>query len=204
MSEATRYPLVWPMRWPRTPPANRRVANFGTKERGDYKRQMTPATATQRLMRELDLLRADRDHAVLSTNLVVRLDGLPRSDQPEPRDPGVALYFKVSSADRALASDRWTRVADNITALAAHINAIRAVGRYGVGTLEQAFAGYTALPPSAEDWTIVLMVAQTATREEIQAAYRQLAAIHHPDKGGRAEDMARLTAARDRALSQLR
>jgi hypothetical protein len=33
-------------------------------------------------------------------------------------------------------------VADNIAAIAAHIDAIRRQDRYGVGTLDQAFAGY--------------------------------------------------------------
>jgi hypothetical protein len=161
---------------------------------------MTAATATDRLVRELDLLRADTNRAVLSTNIALRLDGRPRSDQTEPTDPGAAVYFTVDGKDRALACDKWRRVADNIAAIAAHIEAIRAIARYGVGTLEQAFAGYTALPPTAEDWSIVLMVPTSATRADIQAAYRQLAAIHHPDRGGRHEDMARLTAARDRAL----
>jgi hypothetical protein len=199
---ATRWPLTWPAGWARTPRAQRLRATFGTKQHGDYKRAMTPSPACDRLMRELELLKADLNRAILSTNLVVRLDGFPRSDQAEPADSGAAVYFRVGGKDRALACDKWLRVADNIAAIAAHVGVIRAVARYGVGTLEQAFAGYTALPPTAEDWAIVLMVSKDATREQIISAYRQLAALHHPDKGGRHEDMARITAARDRALER--
>jgi len=45
-------------------------------------------------------------------------------------------------------------VSDNIAAIAAHIEALRAQERYGVGTIEQAFAGYSAL--EHRTWQIVL------------------------------------------------
>lgn len=57
-----------------------------------------------------------------------------------------------------------------------------------------------ALPPTSEDWPIVLCVSAAATRDDILLAHRRLAAIHHPDKGGRSEDMAKINSARDLAL----
>jgi hypothetical protein len=192
----------------RTPYAQRKVANFSrriTKQSGNdpqnsytVSEKLTVAQALDRLQGELRRLYAQR--VIVSTNVPTRIDGLPYSNAREPEDPGVAVYFLLKNAPRVLACDRWKRVADNIAAIAGHIDALRAQERYGVGTLEQAFAGYAALPPTADDWAIVLGVKQTATREEIIAAHRKLATEHHPDKGGRLEDMARINAARDLAL----
>lgn len=124
---------------------------------------------------------------------------MPRSGQPEPTDPGAAVYFKLKGKPRCLACDKWARVADNIAALAQHIDALRRIERYGVGTMEQAFAGYAALPPSPSDWWIVLGVPQEATDAQIDDAYRQLARKSHPDAGGSHSEMARINAARDAA-----
>lgn len=198
---ATRYPLSWPDGWERTKPYQRKRAAFGSKEHGRMKQQLSVAGSLGRLSGELGRLGARSE--LLSTNLDVRLDGLPRSGQAEPQDPGAAVWFWLKKKPLCLACDRWDRVADNIAAIAQHIDALRRIDRYGVGSIEQAFAGYVALPPTAEDWAIVLMVKKDASRDEIIAAYRQLAMIHHPDKGGRHEDMARITAARDRALERL-
>jgi curved DNA-binding protein CbpA len=48
----------------------------------------------------------------------------------------------------------------------------------------------------------VLGVSATATPDEINSAHRKLAHTHHPDKGGRFEDMARINEARDLALKR--
>ncbi len=207
----TRYPLSWPRGWPRA--SVRRRANFSKHETvfagersadgslASWKksRALSVSDAARRLEAELERLGAT--DAVLSTNQEVRLDGTPRSDRREPFDVGAAVYF-TSNEGKALcfACDKWDRVADNIAAMAQHIDALRRIGRYGVGSLAQALAGYSALPPTAEDWAIVLMIAPEATRAEILAAHRQLASIHHPDRGGRAEDMAKINEARDNAL----
>ena len=147
---ATRFPLSWPDGWPRTKAGQRRRAAFGTKEPGDYKRPLSVAQAIDRLSGELYRLGAR--HELLSTNLDIRLDGLPRSGQAEPEDRGAAVWFRLKDNPRCLACDRWDRVADNIAALAHHIDAMRRMDRYGVGNLEQAFAGYVALPAKATDW----------------------------------------------------
>ncbi len=212
---ARRYPLSWPTGWKRTPPAERQRANFGKSKVEAYverhydgrppetrtrtrKAPLSSADAAARLENELERLGVT--DAKLSTSQKLRLDGTPRSDLSEPADVGAAVYFTLNGKPRCLACDRWTRVADNIAAIAQHIDALRRIERYGVGTMEQAFAGYAALPATGEDWPIVLGVAPTATAAEIVAAHRRLAAEHHPDKGGRSEDMARINHARDLAL----
>lgn len=191
------HPLQWPAGWPRA--KWRQRATFGTtqRSRAGYKEALTVAEARARLSDQLDSLGAR--YVTLSTNLELRLDGAPRSGQSEPSDPGVACYFQIKGRDTVLACDKWDRVADNIAAVAKHIEALRGQERWGVGTAEQAFAGYQALPEPEQYWQ-VLGIRANATVEEIKAAYRQKAPAAHPDSGGSNGAMARLNAARDAAL----
>ena len=186
------YPLQWPVGWPRT--KTRTTARFGQKDARGWHRQATIATARERLQGQLDLLRAG--NPVLSTNVELRLDGQPRSDRTDPADPGVAVYFTLRGKPTTLACDRWDRVADNIVALAKHIEALRGMDRWGVGTADQVFAGYQSLP-APEQWWQVLGIDQGATVEVIDAAWRAKARDAHPDRGGTDAAMARLNAARD-------
>jgi hypothetical protein len=82
------YPLQWPQGRPRT--ASPRTGRFSkttrTRQGWDQKVELTVADAVGRLQDEIDRLGARQ--YVLSTNLELRLDGLPRSSQAEPRDPG--------------------------------------------------------------------------------------------------------------------
>lgn len=196
-----RYPLSWPAGWPRTAAHHRKPAPFNKKVGWETK-NLSVADATQRLQRELELLRAD-DY-LLSTNMELRLDGLPRSDRLPPADPGAAIYFRLKGKDTALACDKWNRVADNIAALAKHIEALRGIDRWGVGSVAQAFAGYQALP-SPEQWWQVLGFASgnVVDRDAIEAAYRRLAREAHPDTGGSHAAMSRLNAARDQGLKEI-
>jgi len=128
---------------------------------------------------------------ILSTNVRLRLDGKPYSAQAQPSDTGAAVYFKLNGKPISLACDRWDRVEDNVWAIAKHIEALRAQDRWGVGSIERAFRGYTALPgigeSSASDWWRVLGVPVNAEPDQVKQAYRVLAAKHHPDAGGHAE-----------------
>jgi len=211
-----RFPLAWPMNWKRTPPAERKRARCErTVTDRSYaapgqtptvsKRQvpLTIATALDRLEGELRRLGA-AEPIILSTNVPLSMRGLPLSTEREPSDPGVAVYLTLQRKELVFACDRWDRVADNIAAVAQHIDALRRIERYGVGRLEQAFAGYAALPPAADDWRQVLGVGEYATIEQVNAAFLELAKQLHPDVGGTHEAMARLTAARDLAVRVLR
>lgn len=195
-----RYPLSWPAGWPRV--RWRQEAKFGTGTSGGGKRKATVAEAINRLQGELDRLGAQA--VVLSTNVELRLDGLPRSDRAPPADPGVAIYFKLKGRDIALACDKWDRVPDNVIALAKHIEAMRGMDRWGVGSVEQAFRGYEALPAPDPWWVTLGLDGPTRSREEISAAYRRVSSLAHPDRPGGSHDrMARVNAARDEALGQL-
>jgi hypothetical protein len=113
------YPLQWPQGWKRA--SWRQRAAFGQQGARGWKEALTVAKARQRLSDELDRLGAT--YVTLSTNIELRLDGQPRSNQAEPGDPGVAAYFRLGGKQIALACDKWDRVADNIAALAKHIEA---------------------------------------------------------------------------------
>lgn len=223
MTDATRYPLSWPTGWPRTPAGKRERSDFSETAMVDRRvwnsearrtetvqkkgtKRVTMPTARDRLTDQLARLEAK--DSLLSTNVELTSYGMPRAGRTEPSDPGVAVYFQLHGKDRVLACDRWATVAENIAALAAHIDAIRRVDRYGVGTLDQAFAGYDALPPPGADnrppWRKVLEVPEPATTDAVQAAYRAKARQFHPDiAGGSHEAMAMLNEARDAALREL-
>lgn len=196
MSAAERFPLSWPAGWKRTDRYKRKRAPF--RSRGAALSMMG---AIQRLSGELSRIGAGGE--ILSTNVATRLDGLPRSGQAEPDDPGAAVYFTLKGKPRCLACDAWDRAADNVAAIAQHIDALRRIDRYGVGTMEQAFAGYQALPSAAGSWFVVLEFKEPPkVWDMIEARYKSLARVHHPDVGGNVDTMAKINAAYDTARAE--
>ena len=98
---------------------------------------------------------------------------------------------------------RYTTVAAKMAAIAAHLDATRTIERHGVGTLEQMFAAFAALPaPGKQPWRAVLgyKVDQAVTREMVQARRRELARTYHLDAAGSGSRMAEINAAADEAL----
>ena len=189
------YPLTWPQGWPRKQSYQRSRAKFSTSGR-----VLSVMDGIQRVLLELERLGVKRDDLVISTDIPTRLDGLPRSDRTVT-DPGVAVYWLKGKATRCMAIDRYDRVADNLAAIAATLEAMRAIERHGgAEILDRAFTGFVALP-APEQWWQVLGVAENATGGEIDAAYRRLAALHHPDRGGDSAQMARINTARDQGLA---
>jgi hypothetical protein len=207
------YPLTWPPAWKRTLTHNRRPAAFHkqTVRQGEggsnwrERQRLTVGDSSAFLQGELRRLGANR--IVVSSNLHLRNDGMPYSQQPRMiDDPGVAVYFTLRGASRVLACDKWSSVADNLMAVGRHIECLRAVDRYGVGFLEQAFAGYTALPPAVgHDWRVVLGfgASELVSPNIVEARFKERAKKAHPDAGGDPNEMARLNAARDVALAEL-
>lgn len=175
MTEA--YPLKWPSGRPRTKSQDRRRPIFRSAREGRGLEPISVAMAMERLERELDLLRAR--YPVVSTNIELTLRGTPRSGRPEPSDPGVAVYFELNGKPHCLPCDRYRTVGANIAAIAAHIEATRAIERYGVADLGQMFAAFQALPsPEMMDWRAVLQLHREprATLAGVDSAYRRLAA----------------------------
>lgn len=209
------YPLHWPAGWPRTPSADRARARFNRSERAYSsfvgadgkrsswmtKRDLTVSMALGRVQQELERLRAA--DVVVSTNVELRNDGLPRSGRRAPDDPGVAVYWKSKDGEaQCMAIDIYDTVAGNLAAVAASIEALRAIERHGgAQILKRAFTGFRALPTS----TTAALNATTAAevlarrtgraseiilkdREVARVAYREAASRAHPDAGGSTSD----------------
>jgi hypothetical protein len=206
----TAHPLCWPTGWKRTTPDRRREAKFGKARRQDWQgkwtnaRDLTITEAVERVLAELQRMAVDRQDVIISTNVPTRLDGLPRSGARVPDDPGAAVYWRdaFNSAPRVMAIDQYSRVEDNLAAIAATLDAMRAIERHGgAAILERAFTGFVALPApgASREWWEVLGVLRSATLAECRAARQRLASEHHPDRGGDPARMAEINAAWERA-----
>jgi hypothetical protein len=202
---AQAYPLAWPAGWRRA--TSRTTAKFKgqtSKSLGEgnwqHSKPLTIEQAMQRMRGELRRFGVSDWDVIISTNLRLRQDGFPMSGQAQPVDPGVAVYWKDGKQQRCIATDRYTKVQDNIAAIAATLEAMRAIERHGgAEILNRAFTGFNALPAPEQPFQ-VLGVGAHASREEIERAFRLLASKHHPDRGGDAGLMTRINAARDAML----
>ncbi len=185
------YPLTWPLGQNRTKQRIRSLFKVGLGE------------AAEDLRSALKLLGAR--NIVVSSNVHTRRDGLPYADAREPDDPGVAVYFDRSVRapegghvvrQFVVACDQYQRVRWNIRAVGLTVEALRSISRHGASSMmEQAFTGFAALPPAGEPWWEVLGVAADVDDAAILAAFRELSRVHHPDVGGDAARMAKLTQA---------
>lgn len=216
----TAYPLSWPPGKPRTPEKDRRYGQFGrqVETKGALsswksKRKVTVNEAIRRIRAQVTAYtrrgrtwRIDPDDVIVSTNLRTRLDGLPYSNSKEPDDPGVAVYMELDDRPICIAVDTYKSVADNLAAVAAVLEALRALERHGSGLMEAAFTGFTALPAPGQvqalDWRRVLEYDGTDLAEA-KTRFRQLAARHHPDRGGDAATFDTVARAWQQAQAEL-
>lgn len=189
---ASSYPLHWPEHWPRS--GKRKSSAF----------QCSFATARDGLVEQLRLMGAR--YIVISSNVETRRDGLPYATFKEPNDPGVAVYFQWRGKQMTFACDQWDKVKDNLRAIGKTMEALRGVERWGASDMmERAFSAFEALPPPTENqreqtcWN-VLGVPATASRSDIAEAYRRLAKLAHPDKGGSRAEWDRLQSAYQKAI----
>jgi hypothetical protein len=208
------YPLSWPAAWPRTPAAQRAYPRFNRVERvqstltpgSSYprKRELSVYDAVSRVHSELAKFGVESHTIIISTNVETRRDGTPRSDRRTPDDPGVAVYWADpdSGAQQCMAIDLYTSVAGNLAAVAATIDAMRAIERHGgAQILKRAFEGFKALPSSTVTALSTDQAAEvlqrrtgrassaiTSDREVAQKAYREAASSAHPDAGGSTVD----------------
>lgn len=201
------YPLSWPIGWRRSHVRERARFSKQVRSLGSYPRsdKVTIAEGLRRVLAELSRMDVPSWNVVISTNVPVRNDGLPYSKVREPDDPGAVVYWRGSGDKRqCMAIDRYDRVADNLAAIAATLEAMRAIERHGgAEILDRAFTGFIALPAPEQPWQVLGLETSNPTREQIDRAYRDLASRHHPDKGGNAAEMARINAARDDLYARL-
>jgi DnaJ domain len=180
------YPLTWPQQFPR--------AKY--REAGRFKTSIT--AALKNVQDSLRLFASDSgkklENLVISSNVTLGAQ--------KPADPGVAVWFTWDGLGICIAVDRYTSVESNLQAIHHIIEARRVELRHGTLALVRAtFTGFKALPaPAGKQWFDILGVPPSATRDEINAAYRRKASECHPDRGGSAEAMAAVNKARDDGL----
>lgn len=173
----TKEPLSWPTGWPRT--KHPKTSRFGS-----WNRKPTVHEGTSYVLNELRLMKAT--DIIISTNLQLRKDGLPRSGQITPKDAGVAVYFTHENEQRVLACDAFNTVGDNLHAIGKSVEAMRGLDRWGCSEiLNRAFTGFKALPESTghgiRPWHEVLDVAPNARSEDVIKSYKKKVRELHPD-----------------------
>lgn len=209
------HPLQWPDGWKRTATAYRRHAMFSTGRhspataRGTAQKDLTIADGLERVLAALGRMGVGRNMVVISSNLLLRQDGLPRSGQPEPADVGVAVYWtSTAGIPKVMAIDQYRRVADNLAAVAATLEAMRAVQRHGGGAiLDRAFTGFTALPAPGQTrgWreTLDLVGVDPISEQVLKERFRHARSAAHPQNGGSSEAFMAAQAAYDSARKAL-
>lgn len=134
MAEPTAFPLCWPSGWKRIPSSRRRDGLFKTNQR-----PVTVIEACNRVYDQLEMFGGS--NVIISSNLLATQDNRPRSVKTVPDDPGVSVYWLQRGAQRCMAIDRYTTVAQNIAAIAATLDAMRAIDRHGgAEILDRAFS----------------------------------------------------------------
>lgn len=176
------YPLQWPVGWRRSKDRTDARFSIGGTKGSIRARSVEVVDGVRRVYRELMAMGVQEADIVISSMLRPRLGGEPGTDSRGLSDPGVAVYWNTGGVARCMAIDRYLRVADNLAAVAATLEAMRAIDRHGgAEILDRAFSGFTALAAPEQPWQ-VLGVDMNATAAQIKHAYRRLASQHHPDK----------------------
>ncbi len=174
------YPLQYPTGWKRT--KYPKYARFG---------EHSLAYARDRLIEELNRLGAK--DVIISTNIPLRLDGLPRATYKTPEDKGVAVYFKLDGQDQCFPCDRWNKIEHNMWAIMKSIEALRGIERWGGGDMVKAsFRGFSALPYYEPIITAPSYFDDCKTLEEVKIKYKHKLKYMHPDVGGSNEDFIEL------------
>ena len=150
----------------------------------------------------------DQDSVILSTNIELRLDGLPYSNRRSPEDVGAAVYFSRNDKNQCIAVDKYDRVADNISAIAKAVKCLRSLERYGADqVLERAFVNLNALPApeqkTTRSWRSILGGYRGNDINEVQKIYRKMRSAAHQDNGGRTNVFHQVQEAWDSAQREL-
>lgn len=191
------YSLSWPIGIPRTEASRRGASQFKTA--------LDPAlkNVTNSLRRFGEATGKAVASIVISTNYTL--------GDRTPKDPGVAVWFHWDGSDRCIAVDRYSRLEHNLQAIHHVLEARVTEARHGgLQIVRQTFTGFISLPAPEQfggrtpAQILGLDVpGRTYSRDDIAAAHRELAQKAHPDKGGSADDMAALNAARDAMLGMV-
>lgn len=186
-------PLQWPVGWKRSTYRNEGKFYKGKQGVDGNASRLSVNDGAKRVLDELGRMGVKEADVIISTNLAPSFgSSLGNSRGSQVNDPGVAVYWTTrNKPQRVIAVDRYRSVADNLAAVAATLDAMRAIDRHGGAVvMDRAFEGFAALPapaksPPSRTWSDILGVdAHNCTRDDIDRAYRELAKRLHPDAGG--------------------
>lgn len=193
------FPLAWPVQRPRT----RSPGAAAFHKRGKL---VSFEQGVQRLA--LELSRFSATDVTITSNrpargfvgilsAFVNIDGVI--------DPGVAVYFRLNSSPHCLSCDRWDRPADNLCAIAKHLEAIRGQLRWGAADVVQIFEGFkerlTAQAAEKPWWVVLGFPVAPTSRSLVVEKFQELALRHHPDRpGGNLELFKEISAAYETGL----
>jgi len=146
----------------------------------------------------------------------IRNDGWPKSNA-RPSEPGVILTFQFKNPHKletntvSMPCDRFTDWESNLRAIALSLEALRKVNRYGVTRNGEQYRGWQQLPP-AEEAPKPMTVREAASIIGLESGMQDEFLMHyvthyeravplaikaaHPDKGGTADRIRRVLAAR--------
>ena len=192
------YPLQWPPDWPRT-------KYLCDSRFGHGQKKPSVHVGTQEVLQELERMGAAQ--VVISTNIVLRKDGLPHGGAAAPSDTGVAVYFRREGKAMVLAVDSFNRIGCNLHAISLGIAAIRGLDRWGLKQMQdRAFHGFALPSPDMvtppEWWQLLGFASPIEDKELIRAQRQILMKRYHPDWGTEPnhEKAAEINAAADKGL----
>lgn len=189
------YPLQWPPHIKRTSKHKQINSRF----------DISPDRARRMLREESEKMGR---YVVISTNVELRRDGEPYANRKPPSDTGVAVYFKRKGQQVCLSCDQYIHVWENMRAIGKTLEAMRGIERWGTSELlDQAFSGFTAIPPPDQmstivteaptNWWDILGVSQQTTLTVAEAAWKALCR----NNGGGSTDLNGAIDAARKALS---
>lgn len=189
-------PLYWPSEIPRK--KDRKSGQFKAKGERGWLRPLTVAEAVKRLTDEL--YHWDARNAELSADFGKTRTGNVSLSVDAKGDPGCVLIFDSGKRTYTLPVDTYDSLAQNIGALAGHLNAVRATERYGVASVAQTMGAFVSLP-APKTWRDLL--GNPETKADAESAYRKAIMTAHPDRGGSEDEAARLNDAISEARKAL-
>jgi hypothetical protein len=138
----------------------------------------------------------------------LKVDGSPKI-RAVLRHPGVIVSFDSKHGPLRYWTDVFVNWSDNLRAiaLALGLEALRKLDRYGIAARGEQYTGWKAIGSGIAmgpgmtieyaAWLLGLVLDEVDDPTLVNAAYRRLAAKHHPDVGGNPGEFRRITAARD-------
>jgi hypothetical protein len=130
----------------------------------------------------------------------IRLDGMPRSNAPTPKFPGVRVAFESDHGGLVYQTDNCVWWQHNVRSVALGLEALRAVDRYGITHKAEQYTGFKAIggamamgpgahfrtADDAVQWLRTLEVSGIAGANgmSIKSLLKVAARNLHPDFGG--------------------